>query len=306
MIKKFILRTFLFIIPLLLIVVFCEFAIRNIPNDYNSKKNQILKNGSEFEILVLGSSHVYYGINPEFFDQKCFNLAHIAQTPEFDLKLLKKYLPHMKNVKTVIYPISYFTFFWDLQSSTEAWRLKNYTIYYHLKAAQSFKDHAEVLSIDFPNNYKRVKDYYIHNRSELGVTPLGWGFNCLAEHAGNLEETGKSAAERHSNFGNQFFNKNSIEVADILRICNENGIKVILLFPPGFQSYRSHINTDQLQLTYNKIDTLLSQYPNCHFINLFADTSFTASHFLDGDHLNDQGAKKMSQFLNQYLIQYEK
>lgn len=306
MVKKFVFHTFLFIIPLFLVIGLTEVAIRNIPNDYNSKKQQIRENGDQFEILVLGSSHVYYGINPEYFDQKCFNLAHIAQTPEFDLKLLKKFLPQMKNVKTVIYPISYFTFFWDLQSSTEAWRLKNYTIYYHLNAAQSFKDYLEFCSIDPLNNYKRIKDYYIYSRSELGVTPLGWGYNCLAEYAGNLEETGKIAAERHSNFGTHFYKKNTQEVDEILNLCQQNNIRVLLLFPPGYQSYRSYLNPDQLKMTYQTIDTLLSKHPNSSFLNLFADTSYTAALFLDGDHLNDQGATKLSSFLNQYINQYEK
>ena len=58
-----------------------EFLVRHIPNDYNSKIKYLQEHSSEIEILALGSSHAYFGVNPDFLSSKCFNLSHIAQTP---------------------------------------------------------------------------------------------------------------------------------------------------------------------------------------------------------------------------------
>lgn len=288
--KRFLLKTLLFLLPLIILTIGIEFLIRNIPNDYSTKKSYIQKHGSEIDVLVLGSSHVYHGVNPEFFSKKCFNLAHIAQTPEFDLKLFQKYISKMDHLKVLLYPISYFSFFYDLQTSPEAWRLKNYTIYYQLDAAQSIQDYSELLALKPKLNYQRIVDFYLKKRSEVGVTPLGWGFNCLAEYSQNLEESALVSAQRHTLPSHQFYYKNSKEVEQILEICKAKGIKLILFTPPASEPYRNAIDPKQLQITYSKIDSLLIQYNNSYFIDYFADTTFTRQDFLDADHLNDLGA----------------
>lgn len=302
--KKFLLKTLLFLVPLLLLFVVFELLIRHIPNDYNSKNDYINDHRKDIEVLILGSSHVYYGLNPEFFTRNCFNLAHIAQTPEFDLKLFQKYQPQLSNLKVLVYPISYFTLFWDLQSSAESWRMKNYTIYYQLDAARSINDHAEILSIKPKLNYQRIIDYYTKNKSEIGVTPKGWGFNCLAQYSQNLEESAPVAAQRHTLPNHHYYPKNSSEVEQLLQLCKQHGIKVILFFPPASEPYRKLVDPKQLQMTYQKIDTFLTKYNQCSFHDFYADTTFTRQDFLDADHLNDRGAFKLSQKLNEIINKF--
>lgn len=299
--KKFLLKTLLFLIPLFVLAIGIELLIRHIPNDYNAKNNYLKAHGQEIEVLILGSSHVYFGVNPDLFTRNCFNLAHIAQTPEFDLKLFQKYQDQLTNVKVLLYPISYFTLFWDLQSSAESWRMKNYTIYYQLDAARSVNDYAELLSIKPKLNYQRVIDYYTKHKSEIAVTPKGWGFNCLAQYSQNLEESAPVAAQRHTLPTHQFYPKNSNEVDQLLQLCKQQDIKVILFFPPASEPYRKLVDPKQLQMTYQKIDTFLNKFSNCTFLDFFADTTFIRQDFLDADHLNDQGAIKLSHKLNQEI-----
>lgn len=301
--KKFIIKLLIFLLPFFILLFIIEVSIRHIPNDYKTKRDYIKKNGDKIEILALGSSHVYYGLNPDLFYTSCFNLAQVAQTPEFDLKLFQHFLPQLPNLKVLIYPISYFTFYWDLQSSRESWRLKNYSLYYNIEAAQSVKNYFEILSVDPKSNYKRIIDFYIHKKTEVGVTPRGWGFNCLAEFSANLDQTAAESAVRHTSVDGLFFSKNSSEVEEIIKICQQNGIQVVLLFPPAYKAYRDQINKKQLTQTYSKIDSLVKEYDNCRFIDIFADTNYIARDFLDADHLNNLGSRKMSQFLNDYIQQ---
>lgn len=299
--KKFIIKIVLFLLPFLVLLFLIEVSIRKIPNDYKSKRDYLQKNGKNIEILALGSSHIYYGLNPDLFTKSCFNLAQVAQTPEFDLKLFQHFLPQLPHLKVLIYPISYFTFYWDLQSSSESWRLKNYSIYYKIKTAQSLQNHFEILSVDPKNNYKRIIDFYKHKKTEVGVTPRGWGFNCLAEYSANLDQTAAESAVRHTSIDAHFFSKNSSEVEEIIKICQQKGIQVVLLFPPAYKAYRDQINKKQLNHTYLKIDSLVAEYSNCRFVDIFDDTNYVAHDFLDADHLNNLGSIKMSQFLNGYI-----
>ena len=301
--KKFIIKLLIFLLPFFVLLFIIEVSIRHIPNDYKSKRDYIKKNGKNIEILALGSSHVYYGLNPDFFNKSCFNLAQVAQTPEFDLKLFQHFLPQLPHLKVLIYPISYFTFYWDLQSSTESWRLKNYSIYYKINTSQSLQNYFEIFSVDPKSNYKRIINFYKHKKTEVGVTPRGWGFNCLAEYSANLDQTAAESAIRHTNVDGPFYSKNSSEVEEIIKICQQKGIQVVLLFPPAYKAYRDQINKKQLNNTYLKVDSLVVKYSNCRFIDIFADTNYVAQDFLDADHLNNLGSKKMSQFLNDYIQQ---
>ena len=77
--------------PLLLGALILEVLIQNIPNEYSYKKSYLDSNSNEIEVLFLGSSHVYYGVNPEYISANSFNASHIAQTLDYDYAILKKY-----------------------------------------------------------------------------------------------------------------------------------------------------------------------------------------------------------------------
>lgn len=296
--KKFLLKTLLFLLPLITLLIGSEFLIRNIPNDYNTKLKFLKEQSADIEVLTLGSSHAYYGVNPDLFNNKCFNLSNLAQTPEFDLKLFKKYGDKMDQLKVLLYPISYFTFFWDLQSSPESWRLKNYTIYYQVDAAISLQDYFELLSVNPKQNFQRIMDYYVHDSSEVKVSPLGWGFHSSSKKSNFIDEVVYDVAHRHTYLSSPYFEKNSKEVEEIIQICLLKGIKVILFFPPAFEKYREFVDPKQLKMTYGKIDELLLKYKNLSFVDYFSDTTFTQCDFLDADHLNIAGSSKLSQKLN--------
>ena len=46
----------------------------------------------DVEVLVLGSSLGYFGINPAQFTHKGYNAAYRAQSYYYDLQILKKYI----------------------------------------------------------------------------------------------------------------------------------------------------------------------------------------------------------------------
>ena len=65
--RQFILRTLMISLPIVVIAILIEILLRNVPNDYQEKKEYLDKHASEVETLILGSSHSFYGINPSYF-----------------------------------------------------------------------------------------------------------------------------------------------------------------------------------------------------------------------------------------------
>ena len=107
--NKFVIRFVLVIlVPVGVFLLVYEIAYRNIPNSYRMKDNFLKHEASGCEILVLGSSHAFFGINPSYFSRSAFNAANVSQDLRHDGFIFQKYLPYLPNLKWVIHPVSYF------------------------------------------------------------------------------------------------------------------------------------------------------------------------------------------------------
>ena len=299
--KQVTLKIFLFLLPILIIGIAMEFLLREIPNQYTLKNNYITENSSKIETLVLGSSHSYYGVNPEYFTKPCFNLANISQSLNFDFELLKKHKKELGNLKTVIIPISYFSLFEKLDEGDESWRVKNYTIYFDLDVSDKLVENSEVLSIRLDDNISRISSYYLTNNFKLDCSELGWGNSYNAEKSLDLNATGKSSAKRHTIDDLNLLEENLATLKSIIDLCDEYNLNVLLFTPPAYNSYYKNLNNEQLNITLNKSKELANSSYNCTYINLIEDSSFIKNDFFDGDHLNNIGAKKLSILLNKLI-----
>lgn len=288
-----------------------EILLRNIPNDYLYKKHYLDKHSSEIETLILGSSHTYYGVNPDFFSTKTFNASHISQSLEFDFAILKKYEQNFNNLKTIILPVSYFTYFSNLENGSESWRVKNYIIYYEIDTDNSFKESNEVLSNQFNKNINRLVSYYLYGNSTLTCSKLGWGTKYNSKFARNLFETGEIAAKRHTKIDQSpdnyqaIVNENLLILNSIVKWSNERNIKVLLLTTPAFNSYRQNLNIDQLNFTVSVSNEIASKYDNCFYLNMIGDPNFIERDFYDADHMSEIGAEKLSILLNDRISGYK-
>ena len=100
--KKFLIKVCLFTVPFILFLLITEYLLRNIPNDYSYKNQYLEKNAKNIETLFLGSSHAYYGINPEYYSGNSFNASHISQTIDLDYKLIKKYAQDFNKLQYIV------------------------------------------------------------------------------------------------------------------------------------------------------------------------------------------------------------
>jgi hypothetical protein len=302
--KQFLTKFIIISLPILFGAILMEILLRNTPNDYLFKKQYLDKNSSEIETLILGSSHSFYGFNPEYFRSNTFNASHISQSLNYDFEILNKYQDKFKNLKTIVLPISYFTLYGKLEAGSESWRVKNYIIYYGLSSSKSLVDYSEVLSNRININIKRIASNYILGNSTISCTDLGWGTSYKSKNARDLTETGKTAASRHtredinSDKYQDIFNDNILILESIIQWSKDNDVKVLLLTPPAFETYRQNLNQEQLKITVNTASDICSKYENCKYYNLLTDTNFVAIDFFDADHLSEIGAKKLSVLIN--------
>jgi hypothetical protein len=293
MINKFIRDLAIFMLPIFLLGISTESALRNIPNDYSYKRRYLDENSASIEALFLGSSHAFRSINPNFINLNGFNAAYVSQTLNYDYKIIKKYDGHWDHLKYIVMAISYPSLFFQLKTSTESWRVKNYNIYYGMFSSGNLSDYFEILSNNPQINLKRMKSYYLLGKTNLTSSALGWG-SLSSKKQNDLVKTGAAAAKRHTAADDAYFNENMDILRSIIHIADKEQIKIILYTPPAFHTYVEHLDKTQLNRTITAMTQLDKDHQNVIYVNFLTDNSFIESDFYNADHLNELGAAKLT------------
>ena len=275
-----------------------EISLRKIPNDYQLKKEYLDKNASEINTLILGSSHTFYGLNPEYFSKKTFNAAYVSQSLDLDYKILKTYESKFKNLKTVIIPISYFSLFETLETDIEKWRMKNYVLYYDFPIKTDLNNQYEIFNSDIKSNLKKTIKHYFLNKTYITSSNLGWGTNFNSKD--KKEFKGEITAKKHTAKNFDLFENNLKSLQNIINLCRKKNISIIFITTPTHSSYYQNLNQIQLEKTLKTIKNLVLTNSNCTHINLMYSNSYNNDDFFDADHLNEKGAKKLSLFLDNF------
>ena len=290
--KKFITWTLIFMLPVFLAGFAYELLLRRIPNDYMLKKQYLDENAHRVKTLFLGSSHTFYGINPDFFPGTSFNAGYVFQSLDLDLAILEKYADRWDSLQQIVVPVDYFSLYARMSTGSEAWRVKNYNLYWGLKRSNNIVENSEVLTNPLNTNSKRFLGHYLYHESFITSSEKGWGMGY--DSTRELDISGKSAAERHLAANDKQVSKNLEYLTRILDFAAARKVKVILITSPAWRAYVENLDPVQLGRTTRAADSLAARYSNTVYFNRLADSSFTAEDFYDGDHLNSRGAKKFT------------
>lgn len=278
-----------------------ELLLRNIPNDYSIKKEYLDAKSDNIEILILGSSHTFRGVNPEFINGHAYNAAMLSQSLDYDYGILKKFDGNWGGLKTVVIPISYFSLYSNLKNGVESWRIKNYNIYFNIYGGGDWRYLTETFSTPSKLNVSKIFDYYIFNINNVESSKLGWGSRKATLKPGNLEDLGKKAAVRHTKDSNKLVASNLKILKKILILAESRNWNILFITPPAYKSYKKYLNHIQLNNTLDNISKLSLHKENVRYYNLIDSPEFIKEDFYDADHLNGKGVVKFSKILNNLI-----
>ena len=305
--KTYLYKILLFSLPILLLIIFTEQQYKRIPNDYKYKSDYLKKYGNQIEVLILGGSHNYRGINPDYFDLNCFNAAMVSQTLNYDLFILEQNINHLLNLQYVIIPISYPTLTSTLEETLEHWRKYRY-IHYMGYDKLSLNDHFSInryLAISQHTGISVIRQlfrYWLLGEDLRDCQQNGWG-KSPSGPIKNLEILAKKAAQRHEDHSFEI-TRNLTFLNKIIELCREHDIKLILITTPATPYYIYHTNEKKWNLIAHACDSIASHHFHVRYLNMLYDTSYVDSLFLDGDHLNSQGAQILTLKLNETINQF--
>lgn len=297
--KRFLITTGIFFLPLLLMSIAVEVIVRQVPNPYSYKYEYMQQHADEVQTLVLGSSHAFYGIRPEYLGPHAFSLANVSQDLHHDAFLLGYWAEHYRHLRTVIVPISYFTCFsHGLEHGQESYRCRFYKIYMDCDYYPDFSTY----NIELPN-LRAVKDKlqkWLRPKPDPGYDAYGWGTtNTLANKDSVAWQRGDEAAaavKRHYFSNWDALETNYAYLSEMADFCHHHGIRMVLVTTPCWKSYVSQLDAKQLGKMSQCIRRLQKE-KGLTYLNYLKDSRFGPDDFYDSNHLSEIGAEKFSKIL---------
>lgn len=262
------------------------------------------KNAEDVEILVFGSSHTFYGIRPEFFEGKAFSLANVSQGLKQDLFLLEYWANRYKKLKTVICPISIYSWFGrGLEYGSESYRCRYYKIYMDCDLYPNLSLYNLELS-DFRTAKGKIAKLFSSNE-DPGYDEFGWGNTYkLSKKKMNKWNDGteaEAAVKRHTVKSWDYIHLNYARMKELVDFCKSRNIQLVLITTPCWFSYYDNLNKEQLEKMYELTNRFIEEFDVPYF-DYLKDPRFGANDFYDSNHLSDIGAIKFSKILNQDIV----
>lgn len=291
--------------PVLLTSFILEIVARSVPNPYKYKYEWMQAHAKEVNTLVLGSSHTFEGIRPEYLDGNAFNLANVAQGIEHDLFLLKYWADQYEQLNLVIYPISYFTWRYEgINDSDLSNRCRYYKIYMDCDLYSDFsKNNLEISN--FLTARKKIekafKSITTGNKMDPLCSEYGSDNTNLLSHknkqAFNDTAIAANIAKGHTKDNKELIVRNYEMMRDIASFCQKRHVRLVIITTPCWNTYNLYLNNEQLNEMYGLIVKLQKEF-NFIYLDYLKDKRFTPNDFQDCNHLSDSGAIKFTKILN--------
>ena len=245
--RRFLRHIGAFLLPIAVVAMGLEIIAESIPNSYTYKRDYMERHGANVQIVILGSSNAYDGINPSVLP-KAFNLANSSQTLEDDYRLLARHIDTMDSLQTVVVGLGYHS----LGATSMDNRRTYYTIYMHLYPRWPISKYSfEVFNLELLTK-KIIK--YLVSRDVTRCDSLGQRVgHTAAAVSGQKEFWNKDAATLASN--DCFDTHLSTSIAQnvqylhaIIALCDAHYVQPIIVTMPVRTEYKNYLSADQLAL----------------------------------------------------------
>ena len=92
----------------------------------------------------------------------------------------------------------------------------------------------------------------------------------------------------------------------IIELCQEKNVQVVMVWVPVDTIISNLFDDQRVQIINRTMDELQKEYSNFNYYDLVKDTTFNHADMMNVDHLNRQGAIKLTKMINDYINDVEK
>jgi len=293
----------LFLIPLTVVWLGLEWFYRTTPNNYTYKAERVSELYTDTEVLILGSSHAFFGLNPTYFSRSAYNLSNISQSFYFDELLLKKHIDSMPRLKAVVLPVGYFSLSQKDDGLEDRWRKYFYDQQMELEvptvSATDPKRYSLALSRRFDRSVQLVRTYF-EAGTLISCFPSGYGMQDSTDIVADKQSISKIIARKHED-GSLDFKSNTNRLQRMISLCGKRNVLFVPVIMPVHPDYYKALRADKWAKIKASLKTLEQYNVNTHFLDLSRDPGLRTDDLRDADHLTNQGAAKYSRLISSYL-----
>lgn len=294
------LRTALFALIVGCLLGAGEWAVRRyVPNPYRTKAER-MEHGPMPRSIVLGNSHSYYGVRPDMLPAPAVSLANVSQPLAYDLELLRHYeaLGRLDSLRFIVAQVSFTSLFdKDFEDTPEWYRCINYKLYMGLDRHPALSRYGFELAR--PGVYgAKLKSLAGIGEAALLCDSLGFGLGYTRERRGEAwASNGADIAAYHNAGADTTRVAANIAVLDsIVAIGRRHGAMTLLFTQPEWTTYRSAADPAKLALMQRSMKDFAATH-GVTWLDLYDDHRFGADDFYDADHLNTDGATRLTHLL---------
>ena len=262
---------------------------------------------SKIETAVFGSSQIQNGINPEYLTRPAINLSSLGQHHNSDFSLLKGLIHRFPKLKTVVFEASYGHF--ELpHRSKYFWKNSVFLKYYHVNTFErSVTPIDSLLFISNPGKFSEMLvNHYMKDSISNSFNKYGFEANHFEGKFQKLNYDSTTIIKKpikiYKRESLETFDYNTTYFYNMIEFCLQRDLNVIVLSPPTFSTYNSIRNPNILRRRDSILEYVKTTYSNVYFLNLEEDQAFTIKDFRNENHLNPNGAKKLTKKLDSFLI----
>ena len=254
-------------------VMFSEVALKKL--EFDSKITQL-------NIIALGSSHGAYGFIPTKFTQNAFNLCSTSQDLYYSFKIYETISKTNNKISKMFLFFSVFSYGFNLQKTTEK-EICSFMKYFYNIDLQEKND--SILEEKLSECHTFFKSFEFTIPDTLGYLSPKYYF------------TGLTQERVHTHLRESLRQPSQMKyLEDMIKLASKNNHEIIIIIPPVRNDYLTQIPPN----TFDRLKQL-AQLNNLQVFDLFCSNEFIFDDFIDCDHLNLQGATKLSKILSNFL-----
>ena len=307
---RYIARCLLFVLPLLAVLALTEMELAHRPNSYNAKKAALEAHLADTRIVITGSSHALFGVNPEFLSDPAFNMAGVSQDFYYDRALLAKYLPRMPRVQLAILTVSLFSFKYILSDNTEKWRTGFYEKVYGIPDSRSSGARLRCPQTwmglyGLRETLGRAMDGSVV--AESIPDQRGWmAYETPQSEAESLKSINAEAGSRRVKFHLSMMHPGAVKtnmerLESLCRELQSRHVAIALVVPPVFSTYYNATPPTEEEAMRQEMEQIARRF-HINIYNYMRDPRFQLRDFHDNDHLARSGSRKFTQILDREVV----
>jgi hypothetical protein len=295
-----------FLLPVLLALFWLDGRMGALPTSYSEKKVRLEAQLPLIEVLMLGNSHAYYGLDPHALRWRGFNLANVSQPLQMDAALLERYLPVLPRLRAVVIGISYHSFWFDASITKEEWRRGFYERIFGIPAPYPWWSARHYSWIALYGDPRRAAEELIERTRAPNTYDRydAWGKvlpNKHLEDAIDDEHAQARVAVTHIQMRAEAYVDNVSAVRSLCANLRHHGILAIMVTLPVTGAFGRNANPQGVA-EMARTASGLARETGARYFNYFNAPGFVDGDFLDVDHLGPTGAGKVGQLLDADLV----